>query len=150
MPARPILLFLAASLLLSAQPADAVRREIEAAYAKVFVALKNARSMDDLDEINRTFDTFDWQTISPGQSPRAWSDLRQYGFKGLWTPFQSEEFQIEKFELNGDTAVLTGKLRHVGTTGSVSFIPLKETWRRTVMGWKRAVHEKLAAPPPPR
>jgi hypothetical protein len=97
----------------------------------------------DLDEINRSFDTQDWQSIVPGQQPRGWPELRKYGFAGLTAPFQSAEILIDTFELEGDTAVLTGKLRNVSLNGKVSFIPLKETWKRTVMGWKRQVHQKF-------
>jgi hypothetical protein len=45
--------------------------------------------------------------------------------------------------LNGDTAVLTGRLRVVNMKGDVSFVPLKETWKKTVMGWKRRIHQKF-------
>jgi len=79
----------------------------------------------------------------PGQQPRGWPELRKYGFEGLWSPMQSAELLIDTFELKGDTAVLTGHLRHVGVKGDVSLIPLKETWKRTVIGWKRQIHQKF-------
>ena len=50
---------------------------------------------------------------------------------------------MDSFELNGDAAILKGKLRNVGINGNVSMIPLKETFRRTVMGWKRQIHQKF-------
>jgi hypothetical protein len=145
MPFR-LAVFLAAATCFGvhAQSADAVRKEIEAAYVKALDAFRQAKSIEDLDEINRSFDTQDWQTISPGQQPRNWPDLRKYGFDGLWSPSQSTELIIDTFELKGGTAVLTGRLRNVGMKGDVSFIPLKETWKRTVVGWKRQVHQKFA------
>jgi hypothetical protein len=105
--------------------------------------MRQAKSLEDLDEINRSFDTQDWQSIVPGQQPRGWAELRKYGFEGLWQPMQLAELLIDTFEIKGDTAVLTGRLRHVGMNGNVSFIPLKETWKRTVMGWKRQIHQKF-------
>jgi len=134
------------------QSSDAVatRKEIEQAYVKALDALRRAKSMQDLDEMNRSFDTADWQSIAPGQSPRSWQDLRKYGFEGLWAPFQSSELIIDTFELQGDTAILTGKLRQVGMKGNVSLIPLKETWKKTLMGWKRQIHQKFAPGETPR
>ena len=130
--------------------AVAARKEIEQAYVKALDALRRAKSMQDLDEMNRSFDTLDWQSIAPGQSPRNWQDLRKYGFEGLWAPFQSSELIIDTFELQGDTAILTGKLRQVGMKGNVSLIPLKETWKKTLMGWKRQIHQKFAPGETPR
>jgi hypothetical protein len=57
----------------SPDSADA-RKEIEAAYAKALDALRHAKSMADLDELDRSFDTQDWQSIVPGQSPRGKTD----------------------------------------------------------------------------
>jgi hypothetical protein len=72
---------LAASFAVAQSP-DSVRKEIETFYARALEALHNAKSMDDLYEISRAFDTQDWQSISPGQQP-----------------------QIDTFELTGDIAV---------------------------------------------
>jgi hypothetical protein len=143
MTARLTALLFLFTLTAHPQSADAVRKEIETSYAKALDALRHAKTMEDLDELNRSFDTIDWQSISFGQSPRTWQDLRKYGFEGLWAPFQSSEFIIDTFELHGDTATLTGKLRQVGMTGNVAVIPLKETWKKTIMGWKRQIHEKF-------
>src|ERR1700754_1628560 len=55
--------------LAAAQSPAEVRKEIEAAYVKALDATRQAKSMDDLDEIDRTFNTRDWQSISPGQPP---------------------------------------------------------------------------------
>jgi hypothetical protein len=135
-----------AAALASAQAPEApdmVRNQIQTAYANALDALRQAKSMADLDEINRSFDTADWLSISPGQPPRSWQDLRQYGFERLWTPFRSAEFVIDRFELNGDTAILKGRLRTVDMKGETGFVPLKETFRRTAMGWKRQVHQKF-------
>jgi hypothetical protein len=128
----------------------AARKEIEAAYVKALDVLRHAKTLEDLDELNRSFDTVDWQTISPGQSPRGWQDLRKYGFEGLWAPYQSSALIIDTFELRGETAVLTGHLRQVGMKGNVSVIPLKETWRKTLVGWKRQIHQKFAPGETPR
>jgi hypothetical protein len=150
MTARLAALLLAFTLTLHPESPESVRKEIEAAYAKALDALRHAKTMDDLDEMDRSFDTLDWQSISPGQPPRGWQDLRKYGFEGLWAPFQSSELIIDTFELHGDIAVLTGKLRQVGMKGNISLIPLKETWKRTSMGWKRQIHQKFRAGETPR
>src|SRR3954453_8025283 len=110
------------SLTASGQSQEAVRKEIEAAYVKALDAMRQAKSMDDLDEINRSFDTQDWQSIVPGQQPRGWAELGKDGFEGLWQPMQSAELLIDTFEVKGDTAILTGHLRHVGTKGDVAMI----------------------------
>jgi hypothetical protein len=125
------------------QSSDAVRNEIQTAYANALDALRQAKSMADLDEINRSFDTPDWLSISPGQPPQSWQDLRKRGFEELWRPFRSAEFVVDRFELSGGAAVLKGRLRTVNMKGDVEFVPLKETFRRTVMGWKRQVHQKF-------
>ena len=103
--------FALACLTASGQSPEAVRKEIEAAYVKALDAMRQAKSLVDLDELNRSFDTQDWQSIVPWQQPRGWADLRKYGFEGLWQPMQSAELLIDTFELKGDTAVLTGRLR---------------------------------------
>jgi hypothetical protein len=136
--------------LAAAQSPAEVRKEIEAAYVKALDATRQAKSMDDLDEIDRTFNTRDWQSISPGQPPRTWQDLRKYSFESSWAPFQSAQLIIDTFELNGDTAVLTGRLRNVNMKGDVAFIPLKEVWKRTIIGWKRQLHQKFRAGETPR
>jgi len=140
---RAALLIVAAAGMAGAESPDEVRRQIETSYATTLEALRQAKTLDDLDEINRSFDTLDWRSISPGQQPRSWQDLRRFGFSGLWAPFRSAEFIIDRFDLNGDTAVLRGRLRTVNMKGETGFITLKETFRRTVMGWKRQVHEKF-------
>ena len=137
------LLSFCAALTARAESADAVRNEIQAAYVRALDAMRQAKTIEDLDEINRSFDTQDWQSIAPGQQPRGWAELRKYGFEGLWAPFQSIELLIDTFEWKGDTAVLTGRLRTVGMKGNVGFVPLKETWKKTVMGWKRQIHQKF-------
>jgi hypothetical protein len=76
-----------------------VRKEIEASYVRSLAAFRDARSIEDLDEISRTFDTADWLSITPGQKPNHWQDLRKYPFEEQWTPFQSLEFIIDTFEL---------------------------------------------------
>jgi hypothetical protein len=126
-----------------AQNPEVVKKEIEAAYVRALEALRQAKTMDDLDEINRSFDTLDWQSISFGQPPRTWQDLRKYGLDGLRAPFASANLIIDTFEVNGDTAVLTGKLRMEPLRGEPALVPLKETWKRTSMGWKRQIHQKF-------
>lgn len=140
---RAVALGLLGLTLLAAETSDVVRSEIQALYVRALEALRNAKSIEDLDEINRSFDTQDWQSLAPGQQPRSWQDLRKYGFAGLTAPFRSAEILIDTFEVTGDTAVLTGKLRNVNMKGEVALIPLKETWRKTVMGWKRQIHQKF-------
>jgi hypothetical protein len=140
---RAALLIVVALGAAAAESPDDVRREIESWYVRALDALRHAKTMDDLDEINRSLDTVDWRSISPGQQPRTWQDLRQYGFNGLWAPFRSAEFIVEGLELDGDTAVVRGRLRTVNLKGETGFVPLKETFHRTVMGWKRQVHQKF-------
>jgi hypothetical protein len=140
---RAALLMMAAVGAAAAESPNEARREIETWYARALEALRQAKTMDDLDEMNRSLDTADWRSISPGQQPRSWQELRQYGFNGLWAPFRSAEFIIDGFELNGETAVLRGRLRMVNMKGETGFVPLKETFHRTVIGWKRQVHQKF-------
>jgi hypothetical protein len=140
---RAALLMIVAVGMAAAESPEEARREIETSYARAVEALRQAKTMDDLDEINRSFDTADWRSMSPGQQPRSWPDLRHYGFNGLWAPFRSAEFLLDRFELNGDTAVLHGRLRTVNMEGDTGFIPLKETFHKTAMGWKRQVHQKF-------
>lgn len=133
------------SLALTAQSTEVVRRQIEDAYEKSVEALRKSKTIEDLDEINRSFDTRDWQSIVPGRVPWSWNDLRKYPLETLIAPFDSMTLQIETFEVKGDTAMLAGNLRVVNK-GSVSLVPLKETWVKTVVGWKRKIHEKLGPP----
>jgi hypothetical protein len=109
-----VLLSFCAGLTARAESADAVRNEIQTAYGRALDAMRQAKTIEDLDEINRSFDTQDWQSIAPGQQPRGWAELRKYGFEGLWAPFQSIELLIDTFEWRGDIAVLTGRLRTLG------------------------------------
>ncbi len=147
---RFLAISLAAATFALAQAPESVRKEIEASYAHALEATRNAKSTADLDEINRTFDTADWLSITPGQQPRHWEDLRKYPFEELLAPSQSAELIIDTFEVNGDTAVLTGKLKNVNMKGDVAFIPLKETWKHTVIGWKRQIHQKFRAGETPK
>ena len=151
LPVRPVvILFALTTSLAVAQSADTVRKEIEATYAKALEAMRVAKSMDDLDEIDRWVHTPDWRTMPPGQQPRGWAELRKYGFEGLWAPFQSGQILIDTFELTGDTVVFTGRLRSVNMKGNASYIPLKETWKRTATGWRQQVHQKFNAGETPK
>jgi hypothetical protein len=143
--AAPLLI---ASLCLGfAESTNDIQREIEASYAKATEALRMAKSIEDLDEMNRSLDTQDWQSIVPGQPPHSWTELRKYGFEALRAPFDSMTLQIATLQVSGDTAVLNGKLRVV-THGNAVLVPLTETWRRTVIGWNRQIHHKLGPPVP--
>ena len=147
---RYLSLTMMAVTLAFAQSPESVRKEIEASYIRALEATRNAKSTADLDEINRTFDTADWLSITPGQQPRHWEDLRKYPFEELLAPSQSAELIIDTFEVSGDTAVLPGKLKNVNMKGDVAFIPLKETWKHTVIGWKRQIHQKFRAGETPK
>jgi hypothetical protein len=57
---------------------------------------------------------------------------------------------IDTFQLSGDTVVFTGRLRNVNMKGEVAYIPLKEAWKRTVIGWKRQIHQKFRAGETPK
>jgi hypothetical protein len=81
---------------------------------------QNAKSVADLDEIDRTFNTRDWQSITPGQPARAWEDIRKFGFEGQNAPMQSAQILIDTFQLNGDTVVFTGRLGTVNLKGDVA------------------------------
>jgi len=137
----------ASTMRAQAQSPEAVRKEIESSYAKAIDALRRARSIADLDEISRSFDSSDWISIVPGRSPQTWSDLRKYPFENLTAAFDSTTLVIDKFDLEGDIALLHGNLR-VESGGHVVRVPLKETWVKTVIGWKRKIHEKLGPPVP--
>jgi hypothetical protein len=132
------------------QSPDAVRKEIQAAWAKAMEAMHNANSLEDIDEIDRSINTWDWHGFGPGQPPQTWQELRKYGFEGNRATFQSAEFLIDTCQVNGDTAIVTGRLRVVSVKGNISFIPLKETWKRTVIGWKRQLHQKFPPGETPR
>jgi hypothetical protein len=142
-----LILAIATQLALAQSPAvrtDAVPKEIEALYAKGLEATRLAKSIEDLDEIDRTFNTRDWQSITPGQSTRGWPDIRKFGFEGQVGDFKSTEMLIDTFRVDGDIAVVIGRLRTVNRKGNVGYIPLKETWKRTIIGWKRQTHQKFA------
>lgn len=139
---RTALAFTVMALSAQAQSADSVRKEIEASYARALEAMRQAKSMADLDEIDRTLDTQDWQSISPGQQPTNWQNLRKYPFEESWAPFQSARILIDTFELTGDTVVFTGRLRTVNMKGSVGFIPVR--------GDVEANGNRLEAADPPR
>src|SRR5438067_13513517 len=149
-PFRPTVVFALAVASALAQSPETVGKEIVASYARALNAFQHAKSMEDLDEINRSFDTLDWKSIVPGQQPRGWADLRKYGFEGLWAPFQAADLHIDTFEVTCDTAVLTGRLRNVNMKGDVAWIPLKETWKHTAVGWKRQIHQKFNAGETPK
>ena len=136
-----------APLLLRAESPSDVQKQIETAYAKSLAALHEAKSIEDLDEISRSLDTRDWKSIVPGRGPWTWEDLRKHPFESLTAPFDSAALIIESLDLQGDTAMLSGKLRIVNH-GRASLVPLKETWVRTVVGWKRKIHEKPGPPIP--
>ncbi len=129
-----VALTITASFAAQAQSSDAVHQEIEAGYARALDAMLHAKPMKDLDELNRSFDKRDWQSIVPGQQPRTGQELRKYGFEGLRMPFQSLQFSI------GTIAV----------PGNVAPIPLKETRRKTVIGWKRQIHQKFPSGETPK
>src|SRR5579862_8221926 len=108
---RTCLIVAVAVPLFGAESPEAVRKEITALYARALEATRNATSIEDLDEIDRTFNTRDWQSIAPGQPVRTWPDIRKYGFEGQNAPFKSAEILIDTFQLSGDTVVFTGRLR---------------------------------------
>lgn len=147
---RFLVIALAAATLGFAQSPESVRKEIEALYARALEATRNAKSVADLEEIDRSFDTADWLSLNPGQQPKHWEDLRKYPFEEQWAPFQSAELIIDTFEASGDTAVITGKLKNVNIKGDVAYIPLKETWKHIVIGWKRQIHQKFRAGETPK
>ena len=146
MPVR-LLCLICASFVLRAQSNEDVRKQIETSYARALAALHESKTIEDLDEINRSLDTRDWVSIAPNRAPWDWEFTRTHPFESLTAPFDSSALVIETLEVQGNTATLTGKLRVV-SNGRAMLVPLKETWVKTVIGWKRKVHQKLGPPVP--
>jgi hypothetical protein len=80
----------------AAESSDEARRRIENLIRGGARCASSREDMDDLDEMNRSNDTLDWRSISPGQQPRAWEEFRRYGFGELRAPFRSAEFSIDR------------------------------------------------------
>lgn len=121
------------SVSLRAESPSHILTGIEHRYTLAFEQFHEAKSLDDLDSINRWFDTADWQSIANGQPARTWSELRKYGFKGLWTA-DKIEWRIIAFRLiegGAEVEMRIGPFRVV------------DTWRETPQGWRRSRHEKF-------
>jgi len=151
-------LFIAANLL--AVDTSQARREIEAAYARSFSALKNAKTMEDLDLNFKATDTPDSVSIMPGEKPMTWEQMRRYGFETLRGPTDEISFPIETFTMpDAQTAVVQGTMKVAGTISDqygsfgpkdekhavIATAPIRDTWVKTPDGWRRKMHEKLAA-----
>ena len=136
------------------------RKEIESAYTQSTQAMKQAKTMDDLDAMNKAMDTSDWVSIMPGQKPQTWEQLRRYGFQNLNQPFDETSFLIDCFTMTGeDAAIVQGTVRvtaaivdqqgQFGAKGErhtiVTTAPIRDTWVKTPDGWRRKIHKKLAA-----
>src|SRR5947209_57257 len=107
-------LFIAANLL--AVDTSQARREIEAASARSFSALKNAKTMEDLDLNFKATDTPDSVSIMPGEKPMTWEQMRRYGFETLRGPTDEISFPIETFTMpDAQTAVVQGTMKVAGT-----------------------------------
>ncbi len=139
------LALLAALLSGAAETADDTRKLLESQYVRMFDALRSAKSMEDLDAQTKEFETDDCVSVMPGQKPRTWKQLREFGFEALTSgPKDKMEFRVEKFSMpNEDTAVLEGVMQISGNKLVIS-APIRDTWVRTEKGWRRKIHEKLA------
>jgi hypothetical protein len=122
---------------LSAESPSQILTGIEHRYTLAFEQFHEAKSLEDLDNINRWLDTTDWQSIVNGQPARSWADLRKYGFKGLWSA-EKNEWRIVAFRV-----LETGGAEVEMRIGPFRVI---DTWRQTPQGWRRSRHEKF----PPR
>jgi hypothetical protein len=58
----------------AADASGAVRREIEASHVRAIEALRQAKTLADLNEINPSCDTQDWQSI---RAERRWDGKRR-------------------------------------------------------------------------
>jgi hypothetical protein len=142
-----VVLIVGASLAWAQSP-DAARKEIEASYAKVLDALKHAKSMDDLDEINRSFDTMDWRSITP-DNPRLARSAEVWFRKRVGSvPIRGNDHRY--VSTVGRHRGVHGQAAQCEHEGRVAYIPLKETWKRTVIGWKRQMHQKFRAGETPK
>lgn len=130
-----VLAFTFASLLLAETPGQ-ILTNIEQRYTLAFEQFHEAKSLEDLDSINRWLDTPDWQSISNGQPARTWSDLRKYGFKGLWNAGKIE-WRVVAFRLTDGGAEVEMRI------GPFRVV---DTWRQTPQGWRRSRHEKFPLP----
>ena len=139
------------------------RKEIESACAQSIQAMKQAKTMDDLDAMNKAMNTPDWVGIMPGQKPQTWEQLRRYGFENLNQPFDETSFLIDRFTMTGeDAAIVQGTVRvtatlvdqrgQFGAKGEkhtiVTTAPIRDTCVKTPDGWRRKIHEKLVANKP--
>ena len=137
-----------------------VRNQIQAAYTRSIQAMRQAKTIDDLDAMNQAIDTPDWVSIMPGQPPRTWAQLRSYGFANLNPPFDEMSFAIDTLTMKGQgTAIVQGNMRVTATVVNqrgqfgpkgekndiVSTAPIRDTWVKTPEGWRRSLHEKLVA-----
>ena len=128
-----------------------VRKEIQAAYTRSIQGMRQAKTMDDLDALNKAMDTPDWVSIMPGQPPRTWAQLRSYGFENLNPPFDEMSFPIDTFTMKGEgAAIVQGTMRVTATVVDqrgqfgpkgekhdiVSTAPIRDTWVKMSEGWR--------------
>ena len=160
MPRLPIVLI--PLLLLGADPAEQVTKEIVAAYQQSLDGLARG----DADAALR-IDTDDWISITVGQAPRTRKEIEPYfrrdiagmkpppGWSAVWKPDYERNgtatgIQIYDVKLEADSAIvlclvggtrteIIGNEAHKVWGGS----HVRDTWIRTATGWKRRMHEKL-------
>ncbi|HXA66219.1 MAG TPA: hypothetical protein VNV82_13760 [Bryobacteraceae bacterium] len=146
-PVRLFCAFLAVELLLCAEDAASVRKEIETTYDRTLRAQRAAKTAEDLDANERTIDTPDWLSIVNDGAPQHWIDLRAGVIATLGHP-DEVAIRVVKFTLAGDHATVIAR---VGAPKDVSddadrsrYALIRDTWIKTNLGWRRKMHEKPA------
>jgi hypothetical protein len=156
------LLLMPVILLAAADPADEARKEIVAAYQRSIDALQ----LGDADAAMQ-IDTEDWVSITAGQQPRTRRELEPFlrrdiaslkpppGWSAVWRPDYAKNgttsgVQVYDLKLDGNTAVvlcLVGNTRTEMVDGATRSVwtgsHVRDTWIRTLAGWRRRMHEKL-------
>jgi hypothetical protein len=149
-------------LLTAADPAEDARKDIVAAYQRSLDALQRGDA-----DAALQIDTDDWVSMVVGQKPRTRQDIEPFvrrdiagmkpppGWAATWRPDYerngtSSGIQVYDVKLEGNNAVvlcLVGSTRPEVTDGVTHKIwtgsHVRDTWIKTLAGWKRRLHEKL-------
>jgi hypothetical protein len=158
----PWLALLPLLLLAATDPIEEARTEIVATYQRSLDALQRGDA-----DAAMQMDTDDWISITAGQKPRTRQELEPFirrdiaslkpppGWSATWKPDYerngvSSGIQLYDFKLDEGKAVVLclvggtrteviGGVTHNVWVGS----HVRDTWKKTSAGWKRAMHEKL-------
>jgi hypothetical protein len=149
-PVQLLCPLLAVRLLLSAEDAASIRKEIETTYDRALRAQRTSKTAEDLDTNERLIDTPDWVSIVNNGAPQHWVDLRAGVIATLGHP-DAIAIRVVKFTLAGDHATVIARVgapKDISGDGDSSRSALiRDTWIKTGAGWRRKMHEK---PPPGR